>query len=266
MEEKRKKIGLAFGSGGFRGFALIGVIKTFIKHDIPIDYITGCSIGSFVGAHYSLYKDIDALEKYMFKYQSYLLLEIFGLNWKNIIKRKNIEHFLNRSLHDSKFENLQIPFQAVCTDLSSGDSVVIKKGNLAKAVRSSISIPFVLKSKKNDNKFLIDGAFSNPIPDKLVKDMGADIVVAVNLYKYTMDIEKAGRQRSLYCGLMILLSNFVKYSTNDADFIIEPDSSRIGMSVLNKYTSKKVGKELIAIGERETEKIIPELKKMMNKR
>jgi len=265
MKEKRKKIGLALGSGGFRGFALIGVIKTFIKHDIPIDYITGCSIGSFVGAHYSLHKDIDALEEYLFKHQNDLLLELFGLNWENIIKRRNIEHFLNKSLHDSKFSDLQIPFHAVGTDLSNGNSVVIKKGNLAKAIRASISVPFILKTEKNDNKLLIDGAFSDPVPDKLVKDMGADIVVAVNLYKYSADIKKIGRHKTLYCGLLILLNNLAKCSTNHADFVIEPNSSQLGISLVNNYTSKKIGRELMAIGEKETEKIIPKLKKMMKK-
>ena len=62
--KKRKIVGLALGSGGIRGLAHVGVIKTLLKHDIPIDFLSGCSIGAWVAAHYALYEDIDRLEEY----------------------------------------------------------------------------------------------------------------------------------------------------------------------------------------------------------
>lgn len=262
---KRKTIGLALGSGAVRGFAHIGVIKTLVKHNIPIDYISGSSIGSWVGAYYSLYQDIEKLEEFTIgkrkeKFLSFLEPTLSG----GIVKGERLQTMLDGWLGRASFSDLKIPLDTVATDLISGKQVIFNQGNLALAIRASMAVPGVFRPVKFGKMLLVDGGISNPVPDDLVKNMGADIVIAVNLdnrdnFKY---IEKRLDFAAVAVRTIeIMRQNLADYSIQYSDIIIKPDLAKY--SSWAKYFLSGQGRQIVSIGEKETEKIIPQLKKLI---
>lgn len=268
----RKKVGLALGSGGIRGLAHIGVIKKLLEHNIPIDYIAGSSIGAWVGAHYALFQDIEKLEEYTLqkkkeKFFSFLEPTLSG----GLIKGNKIEKLLNDWLDNANFENTKIPLKIVATDLITGKTTIFQKGKLSTAVRASISVPTLFKAFQFKNKLLVDGGISNPVPDDIVKKMGADIVISVNLDNYIKNEkfnEKNNKKLSSITqrSLNILRYNLSLHSTTNSDFIIEPHTPVIGIESFKDYFSKNIPYTLVKNGAKETEKIIPELKKLLEQK
>jgi len=264
--QKRKTIGLALGSGGVRGLAHVGVIKTLLKHNIPIDFIAGTSIGAWIAVHYGLFQDIDKLEEYTVhkkKDKFYIFLEptLKG----GFIKGKKMQELLTRWLNDANFSDTQIPISVVATDLISGKPVVISEGKLAKAARASMSIPTIFKSVLYDKKLLIDGGSSNPVPDDVVKNMGVDIVISVNLDNYqknsTFNLDNLTLTKTANRSFDIMRHYLAEYSIKNSDFIIEPNIPVIGFMSWPKYFREEIGPTIVKIGERETEKLIDDIKK-----
>ncbi|MFA6992913.1 MAG: patatin-like phospholipase family protein [Candidatus Gracilibacteria bacterium] len=261
-----KKVGLALGSGGVRGLAHIGVIKTLLKNNIPIDFIAGCSIGSWVGAHYCLYRDIKTLEeitvgKRKEKFFSFIEPSISG----GFIKGDKLEKLLNEWLKYANFEDLKIPLRVVATDLVKGEEVIFDKGPVAFAVRASMGVPGIFAPVKFEGKVLVDGGVSDPVPDKIVKKLGAEIIISVNLdnvqNEKPSNEKYSGFQDVALRSLEIMRQYLAKDSMRDSDFIIQPPL-RDYSSWLDYFT-KNEGAEIVKIGEKEAEKIIPELKKKL---
>ncbi|MBW2068901.1 MAG: patatin-like phospholipase family protein [Deltaproteobacteria bacterium] len=176
------KLGLALGSGSARGWAHIGVIRALIEAGIRIDYVAGTSIGALVGAIYAS-GNIESLEEI-----------VLQLDWKQIasfldvvfpksglIDGNRISEFIRIHVGAKNIEDLPLPFCAVSTDLATGNEVVIKDGDIIEAVRASISVPGIFTPVRKGDMILIDGSLVNPVPVSVVREMGADLVIAVDL-------------------------------------------------------------------------------------
>ncbi len=266
MEQtNRKKIGLALGSGGFRGPAHIGVIKTLLKHGIPIDYITGSSIGALVGAHYALYQDVEKLENDFLKKQREKIGMFSDISRKGgLIAGNQIEKFFRKLFNDAEFKNTEIPLKIIATDLISGSQMVFQKGDLAQAVRASISIPMTFKPVPFRDKLLVDGGLSNPVPDDIVRDMGADIVISVNLYNKYKYENKASMVNVVMRGTEIILYNLAQSNMHDSDVIIEPNTSDFYRTPqLKKYFANSYVEKILRQGEIATEAVIPKIKELL---
>ena len=267
--KKRKKIGLALGSGGVRGLAHIGVIKKLIEHDIPIDYIVGSSIGAWVGAYYALFQDVKKLEEYTIekkkeKFMALLEPTLGG----GLIKGDKVEKLLALWLNDAEFKNTKIPLKIIATDLVTGEAIVFREGKLASAIRASISVPTFLAPVKMKGKLLVDGGLSNPVPDEVVRRMGADIVISVNLDNYIKNEEflktkNQSMSNVTQRSLNILRYHLSRYSTSSSDIVIEPHTPVIGIRSFKDYFENKITSSLVKSGEVETEKIIRKLKAIM---
>ncbi|MEI7452151.1 MAG: patatin-like phospholipase family protein [Candidatus Falkowbacteria bacterium] len=264
-ELKRKTVGLALGSGGFRGPAHVGVIKALIANGIPIDYIAGASIGAWVGAHYALYQDVEKLENDFLKKQREKIAMFSDISRKGgLIRGEVIEKFLRKLFNGAEFKNTEIPIKIVATDLISGDQVIFQKGDLAQAVRASISIPMTFKPFVFKDKLLVDGGLSNPVPDSIVKDMGADIVIGVNLYNKYKYENKASMVNVVMRGVEIILYNLTKSNTHRCDILIEPDTSEFyKTSKLKKYFDDSYVEQILHQGELATEALIPKIKDLL---
>ncbi len=171
------KIGLALGSGGAKGFAHLGALKAFEENGIEFDVIAGASIGSVVGAFYSAgYSSTDIIE---------LLRHVDFGEIKNSFMLKmdtsGLFNVIDREIGAVNIEELPKPFKAVATELESGKEHVFASGNVAKALCASSSIPPFFKPVLIDGVRYVDGAFSNSIPADLVKEMGADYIVGIDL-------------------------------------------------------------------------------------
>lgn len=263
---KPKTVGLALGSGAFRGFAHIGVIKSLVKHGIPIDYLSGASIGAWAAAHYAIFKDVKKLEKELTDKPADNLPLLFDLSWTGgFIGGQKFIAYLEKSLHHHNFSRLKIPLRVIATDLVSGQPFVFEKGDVARAVRASTSVPLVFKPLGHKGKLLVDGGLSDPVPAEVLKKAGVDIVIGVNLYnKKEFIARKFTMPNVILRSTRIALHNLSQIAVREADIVIEPDTSRfINESSLSKYFTKEIALEMVRIGERATDKAIPEIKKLI---
>lgn len=263
--QNRKKIGLALGSGGVKGIAHIGVIKTLIENSIPIDMIAGTSIGSLIGAHYALYQDIEKLENIIIGSKREKLITFFEPTLRGgLIKGKKIEKLLNVWLDDAEFKDLKIPTKIVATDLVSGEEVVFSEGKIVPAIRASMAVPTIFAPYVMNGQVLVDGGISNPVPDNLLIEMGADYVISVNLDNYRRNGFNSSTNLSLIKtarrNLDILRLNLAKHSINNSDIVIEPHMEIIGFKSWTKYFTKDIGPQMCEIGASETLKYIEKIK------
>ena len=187
MNNNRKTVGLALGSGGIKGLAHVGAIKALKRHNIPIDYIAGTSIGAWVGAHYAIYKDIKKLETFTLGKKKEKLHSMFELTLKGgFIKGNKVQHLFEQWLEDAEFQNAQIPLRIVATELINGGEIVFSTGKIAPALRASMGVPSIFAPFEYNDMILVDGGICNPVPADIVRKMGADIVISVNLDNYRL--------------------------------------------------------------------------------
>jgi NTE family protein len=262
----RKTVGLALGSGAYRGFAHIGVIRSLEKNNIPIDYLSGASIGAWAAAYYALFKNMGTLEKDLIDNQKENMSLILDFGWtKGLISGEKFLSYLSQKLHHAKFSDLQIPLQVVATDLISGRPYVLTEGDVASAVRASCAVPLIFQVPEHNGRLLADGGLSDPVPVDLVVNMGADITIGVNLYnKNEFREQKFSESNVVVRSTMIMLASLSEKVTNQANIIIEPDvSSFIKENSLSKYFNKQTADKIIHIGEVATDQVIPDLKKLL---
>ena len=264
---KQPKVGLALGSGGARGLAHIGVIKVLEENNIPIDFIAGCSIGAMVGGLYALTKDINLVEKIAMATDWRRIVSLLAepaLFSGGLVGGEKIEKFILDQTGGKSYKDLKVPFIAVATDINTGEEVKIKEGSLAKAIRASSSVPLVFKPCKRGNKLLVDGGLSDPVPVDVAREMGAEIVIAVNLDAHffgnrteAKTYNKLGVYTIANNAINILRYHLAQYCLRDADIIIAP---KVGATSWTKFTS---GRGIIKKGEAETRLALPKIKKSL---
>lgn len=182
-EPRRVKVGLALGGGGSRGFAHLGVAKALRELGIPIGCIAGTSIGSIVGGALAADMFLRALnwahEPDWLKLPK-LFLKLH-MPWRSMLGSERIEAFLRDMICAKTFDELVLPFAAVATDLQTGEEVVMRSGDLQSAIRASMSIPGIFEPVERDGRILVDGGLVNPVPADVCREMGADVVIAVDI-------------------------------------------------------------------------------------
>ncbi len=268
--QKIPKIGLALGSGGAKGLAHIGVLKALEKEGIKIDYIAGTSIGSLIGAYYAANPQIEKLEEFVFSLNRRSGFKLFDPVLKGgIIKGDKIGLLIDEILKDATFDNLRIPFAAVATDMKSAEEVIIKEGDLAKAVRASISVPPVFPTVTYNKRSLGDGGLSDPVPVEVVRSMGADIVIAINVesaYFYEPVKKVPILARIPMFSVNILRHNLTFHSLKNADIVISPSSPNTGLVGWKYFFDNKKAESIIKAGEKAAEKALPEIEELLRKK
>ena len=221
-ESDRPKVGLVLGGGGALGFAHVGVLQVLEENRIPVDYIAGTSMGAIVAGMYASGMSPKEIEQafleidwwdvlrdqsphqfldYRQKEQNkrYLGVEFGFRKLKPVFspgmaygqKLNNVlGTFALNSAGIDNFDELNIPYRAVATDLHSGKPFVLSEGNLAKAMRASMAVPGAFTPVRMDGKVLVDGGIVDNIPVDVAKEMGAEIVIAV-------DVGASGARKSI---------------------------------------------------------------------
>jgi len=260
-----KKVGLALSGGGPRGLIHIGVIKVLEKNNIPIDCIAGSSVGAFIGGIYAATKDVRILEQITASLKKRTIFSLFfdPVLKSGLIKGDKIINFIKKYVGDIEFSQLKIPFTAVATDFNTGEKFEINEGKLCQAIRASIAVPFFFKPVTIDDKILVDGAISSPLPVASVKKMGANLSISVNLYdKYLSQFSE--NQINIITVLQlttkILLHNLAETQAKEADISISPQSTKIGWGKLLSRVGSQQG---IDLGTQATEKKIKEIQNLL---
>ncbi len=180
----RPKLGLALGGGGLLGIAHIGVLKALNLAGIKPDIVTGTSMGGIVGAAYASGMDIGELETEVLQLSSLLrLIPMFDIATKlsGFVSGRRVSAYLERVIGNSDFAQLKIPLTLVATDLKTGREAHLNSGPVIDAVRATISIPGVFEPVVRGEMRLVDGGMMNNVPADVARQMGADIVIAVDV-------------------------------------------------------------------------------------
>jgi NTE family protein len=292
---KRPKIGLALSGGGARGLTQIGILKVLEKENIPIDYIAGTSMGGVIGGLYAAGYSAQKLERIVLEIDwndlfsdtpprlSLFLsqreegegsLFQFRLDgWKPYIPtaltsgQKLSNLFTNLIMQasfsskwfaepQSNFDDLKIPFRAVTTDLVSGEEVVLDSGDLAQALRATMSVPLAFSPVEMGERLLVDGGLVDPVPVEVVRQMGADVVIAVNTVSPLLPAEKIKNPIDIANQATSIMSLQKKdEELKKADFVLSPELSEFSAMDFGDVT------KLIRLGEDTADSLINNVKK-----
>ena len=276
---QRPRIGLALGGGGARGIAHIGVIRMLEELNIPIDYVAGTSMGSIIGGLYACGYTTDEMEKlvgridwegifddsprradqpFRVKEDDYLHLAPFefGVDLREggvqlppgLIAGNKLGFILKTATQPcasiTNFDELRIPFRAIATDIQTGEPVVMGRGSLATSIRASMAIPAGFTPVEIDGRLLIDGGEAQNLPVQAVRDMGADIVIAVNVGSSgAATAEKPENVAEMLGRLIDLpLQQNTQASAKLADLVITPNLDGYGSADFVK------GLEMVPLG------------------
>jgi len=179
---ERPTVGLALGSGSARGWAHIGVIRVLQREGIPIDLVSGASIGAVVGAALAA-DSLDTLESWVRELVWADLLRFVDITLprSGLIEGAKVIDFFREHFLDQTIEDLPVPLTIVAADLNSGEELWLSEGPVLEAVRASIAIPGIFTPVLREGHWLVDGGLVNPVPVSVCRAMGADIIIAVNL-------------------------------------------------------------------------------------
>ncbi|NNC98257.1 MAG: patatin [Gammaproteobacteria bacterium] len=184
MQKPSRKIGLILGSGSARGMCHIGVIRALEEIDIVPDIVVGCSVGALVGASY-LHGKLEQMEKWALSLNKRTIASYFDLNFSfhGFVKKERMQEFYQEHVcgPHKLISQMDKPFAAVACDLSSGEEVWLKHGQVLDAIWASMSYPGLYPAYWHEERWLVDGGLVNPVPVSLAKSLGADVTIAVNL-------------------------------------------------------------------------------------
>lgn len=233
LKHKAVKLGVAFGGGALRGIGHIGIIKAFEELGIEADFVAGTSAGSMVGALYAAgYSSAQMIE---FLKQ----LKVKDIRDSKVIWRpsnsENIEEVLKKIFEkDLVFSELKKPLNIIAVDIKSGEEVHISSGSVAKASSGSCAVPGVFSPVIYNDYHLVDGGLMNNVPADVVREMGANVVVAIDVNRARGQGTESLKLLDVLKGSLgiIMHANVVK-KLEYADIVIKPD--------LEKYSASKVG-------------------------
>ena len=286
----RPKIGLVLGGGGAKGLAHVGVIKVLEENHIPVDVVSGTSMGAVVGSLYAsgfttedlldvaytmdwadVFDDNTSRSNTTFrrKADQFGFLTDYKITFRDgkivlpqgIIQGQNLFLELSRMLAHTRsigrFEELPIPFRLVATDLGTGEPVVMTDGDLATAVFASMAIPGFLPPVEREGKYLIDGGIANNVPVNLARQLGADVVIVVNVGTEPKPPEEITNFIEVMRQTQILLSidntKFQLSTMKRGDVLIEPATASISIAGFDHAG------DAVKIGEAAARAMLPKL-------
>lgn len=284
------KVGVVLSGGGARGFAHIGALKVLEEMGMPIDYIVGTSMGSIVGGLYAVgysaqeIEDIvnevdweelftDTPPRKLWSYQkkrasAKYMFEV-GFNWDGFVvprgltagqKISNLMAFLTMQASDIEhFDDFPIPYRAVGTDIVTGEEVILDHGSLPDAMRASMAVPGVFTPVTINGRLLVDGGVVKNLPVDVAKNMGADVIVAIDISTPLRNKEALGNPVSILNQVIGLqISRVTEEQRKLADIVIIPE--------LEGYSSSSFGKasEIIPLGEKAVRMRLQELQDLLS--
>jgi NTE family protein len=250
-------IGLALGGGAARGFAHIGVIKVLEANGIVPDLVVGTSAGSVVGAMYAAGYNGVALQKLALEMDEATIsdwtLPFFSRS-SGVLKGEALKNYVNKMVGHVPIQKLKKSFGAVATDLNTGIAILFRTGNTGEAVRASSSVPGVFQPVKINDRFYVDGGLVSPVPVRFAREMGADIVIAVNISS-TPDSQAATSTLEILLQTTTIMGQSLNhFELKNADVVVKPDLPHMKGNDFNGRN------QAIAAGERAAFAILPQLK------
>lgn len=260
------KVGLALGSGAARGLAHIGAIKALVENDIPIDAISGTSIGAVVGIFYAAGLSIEKMTDFAMEFGSRRIaywMDPAFFRGSGLLKGSKIEEALSDLVGPVKFKDLKIPFYVIATDLVTGSEVVFSQGEVVRAVRASFAIPGIFSPIKHDGRWLVDGALVAPVPTRILSEKNCDVIIAIDVGAEPENEESISRgEKPKVFDVLMQSFYIIQEKLNEpcmkmADVGIIPEVGDYG------WTDFSRAKELIDAGYKATIRAIPLIRRII---
>lgn len=257
-DDRAPRVALVLGGGAARGFAHVGVLRVLEEARIPVELVVGTSVGALVGALYAdgydarelehLARDLDRDDFFDFG----IAPALFGTG---LAKGERLEAWMTDHLRTLRIEQLELPFAAVATDLGDGSVVVLDRGEVARAVRASSAIPGVFEPVELGGRLLVDGGVVANLPVKVARDLGADVIVAVDVTEVSGEARPTSFVEVVMRAVTILTHEGVAESARGADVVIAP---RVGDVELLDFEAKD---RAIAAGAAAAREKVPEIRR-----
>jgi NTE family protein len=240
---RKPRVGLALGSGGARGFAHIGVLKALEANGIEVDMLAGSSMGSLIAAVYANGIEPHMMEKLALnlKRKHWLDLTVPSLGF---VAGEKIKQLIRLLTHGKRIEELPKELAVVATDIETGERVVFREGPVDQAVRASISIPGIFVPERVGDRLLVDGGVIDRVPITVIRDMGADLVIAVDVAQFDTPMKVTTIFDVIAQTIDVMEREILRHQILAADLVIRPD---VGHYSSIAYTGVE---EIIALGER----------------
>jgi NTE family protein len=274
MEPTHKKVGLALGGGGARGYAHIGVLKVLLREGIPIDYIAGVSMGAIVAAAFGAGLPIEELEQlvlHMRRKRDIARMADIVMPQRGLVEGRKVRAALMDQMGLEKtFNQLNLPVAMVATDLAYRRAVVLDSGSVLDSAMASSAFPGIFPPVEIDGKLLCDGGMINNVPTDVARNMGAEIVIAVDVIP-AVGLESpaalppstgfASLARRIEQSFWIMAAALTEARLKDSppDLLLRPPIPEDLMIFLG-FTRPD---EAIAAGEQAAEEALPEIKRLV---
>ena len=258
VANKPIKLGLALGGGAARGFAHIGVIKALEAQGIIPDIVVGTSAGAVVGALYAAGNNGFELQKLAHKLDETKLAD-WSMPDRGVLKGDGLQKFVNDAVANRPIETLKKPFAVVATDLHSGEAILFRTGNTGMAVRASATVPGVFKPVAINGHEYVDGGLSSLVPVRFARQIGADVVIAVDISAPPGNRPVRGTLDILLQTFTIMGQNLARYELKDADVVIRPLVGNVGS------TDFLARHDAILEGEKAAQAALPQIREAIRK-
>lgn len=252
--EGKQRIGLVLSGGSVRGAAHLGALEVLEREGIRPDCIVGTSVGALVGALYCGGAQIEQL-KAMAKKLSWLKIGRLTRPRLGLLQAEGLEKMLIEIIGDRRFEELDIPFAAVATDIVAEEMVVLREGRVAPAVRASCAVPGLFTPLERDGRVLVDGGLRNNLPISVAREMGADYVIAIDLLPKTPDMRYTPGNifEVILCSIYTAMAHN-RHEAGNADCLIRPLLGDFGWASMSRLEI------MIQKGRQATEAVIDQIK------
>lgn len=222
---KKPVVGLVLGAGAARGFAHVGVIKALEAQGIRPDIVVGSSAGSVIAALLASGATGNELNRLALNLDEATIADWglpFAGRFGGLIKGDALQNMVNREVQNKSIEQMRIPLGIVATELQSGKGVLFRTGNTGLAVRASCSVPGVFQPAVISSKEYVDGGLVAPVPVSYARQMGATLVIAVNISSEPVHQDASGTLGVLQQTISIMQRSINQYELKSADIVIQP--------------------------------------------
>jgi NTE family protein len=215
------RVGLALGGGAARGFAHIGVIEVLEENGIHPDLVTGTSAGSLVAALYATGRTGKELEAIALNMDESALTD-WSFPGRGLIRGEALAHYIRESVGNKPFEQMKIPLGIVATDLDTGKPILFRRGDIGTAVRASSAVPAVFQPVKLGTHEYVDGGLTSPVPVRSAREMGADVIIAVDISQLPDGGDTSNALHMLLQTFSIMGRSINELELKEAEVVLHP--------------------------------------------
>ncbi len=254
----RPKVGVALGGGFARGIAHVGVLRVLRDYEIPVDFIAGTSVGALIATAYASGTSIEE----MARQGSATRFSDFGrwtISRMGMASNERLEDFLRRFTAARHFDEMKIPLSIVATDLITGESIHFTEGDLGPPLRASCAYPGLFLPVEYRKHYLVDGFLTESVPAQAVREMGAELVIAVHLEPGLISTKPRNTIEVISRSFSIIQGTITQPWRAEVDVLLQPNVHHVLWDEFSKTP------QLIAAGEESARAAVPQIKALLNR-